>query len=541
MQRNLPSYTVTDPVNFEWDTLVNVLEGVLSQILMVTERSFVAAELYLIEELLKYLSNSNDPLILSVLLFCISSLFVSLSMSSCQITAAVSGVQLLPLILDNVSQVFVFQLLDKTRQETRSVSVKNLRRYATSFPDRLCQLQQTAHRSNLGRCKLNCGQIVNALNLIPARAVVVYFPSPFNVPRVQGKAAVVMQVAGFKTAVQQIGNLVANPVATSVHGRRREHEQHDEAGCAESAETTTTTKSVAKKKVASTLKARVINNKAKAAIVTIKDIASTPLPKRKRKINGSGDVSTLDLDIFSPVRLKITPAELPRNGGVNSGHFQEAAQSCYKLQLVFGNCGVISVNFVVKGYVEMVGVAPETSQDIAEEIIFKGGRYLEAQVSVKRGPRVNPDFYLFFSCHDQTRGQADHPGRLRLLFEKCQTCFEAISRNSFYFGNVGNATKIYLVLQIIHGVTLADIAERLKESMMQHVAAAASNVVVDPQDGSAGISVRPSNSVMGNGAFEFDNYVTQKYFARTEANLHPQLPSMAPKSIPAEQQQQIVL
>ncbi|KAL1378865.1 hypothetical protein pipiens_003894 [Culex pipiens pipiens] len=98
---NLPPCTVTDPVEFEWDALVNVLEGVLSQILMVTERSSVAGELYLIEELLKYLSNSNDPLILSVLLFCISSLFVFRSMSSCQITAAVSGFQLLPLILDH--------------------------------------------------------------------------------------------------------------------------------------------------------------------------------------------------------------------------------------------------------------------------------------------------------------------------------------------------------------------------------------------------------------------------------------------------------
>ncbi|KAL1395233.1 hypothetical protein pipiens_011406 [Culex pipiens pipiens] len=163
MQRNLPPCTVTDPVDFEWDALVNVLEGVLSQILMVTERSSVAGELYLIEELLKYLSNSNDPLILSVLLFCISSLFVFRSMSSCQITAAVSGVQLLPLILDNVSQAFVFQLPD----ETRSVSVKNLGRSSKTHTDRLCRLQQTAHRSNLGRCKLICGQIVNALNLIP--------------------------------------------------------------------------------------------------------------------------------------------------------------------------------------------------------------------------------------------------------------------------------------------------------------------------------------------------------------------------------------
>ncbi|KAL1377462.1 hypothetical protein pipiens_016243 [Culex pipiens pipiens] len=136
-----PTTTVTDPVEFEWDALVNVLEGVLSQILMVTERSSVAGELYLIEELLKYLSNSNDPLILSVLLFCISSLFVFRSMSSS----------------------FVFQLPD----ETRSVSVKNLGRSSKTHTDRLCRLQQTAHRNNLGRCKLICGQIVNALNLIP--------------------------------------------------------------------------------------------------------------------------------------------------------------------------------------------------------------------------------------------------------------------------------------------------------------------------------------------------------------------------------------
>lgn len=40
----------------------------------------------------------------------------------------------------------------------------------------------------------------------------------------------------------------------------------------------------------------------------------------------------------------------------------------------------MSANLVGKGYVEMTGVDPETSQDIAEQIISKGGRYLEAQV-----------------------------------------------------------------------------------------------------------------------------------------------------------------
>lgn len=51
--------------------------------------------------------------------------------------------------------------------------------------------------------------------------------------------------------------------------------------------------------------------------------------------------------------------------------------------MVFGNCGVLSSGslFEGKGYVEMTSIDAETSQDIAEGINSKGGRYLEAQVS----------------------------------------------------------------------------------------------------------------------------------------------------------------
>ncbi|EAT38913.1 AAEL009245-PA, partial [Aedes aegypti] len=114
-------------------------------------------------------------------------------------------------------------------------------------------------------------------------------------------------------------------------------------------------------------------------------------------------------------------------------------------ELVFGNCGVMSANLVGKGYVEMTGVDPETSHDIAEQIIAKGG-HSEAQIQ-------------------RSKNQAEEGILLaageRLLFEECQTCFEAISRNSFYMGDVGNATKMNLVLQMISGVMLAGIAERL--------------------------------------------------------------------------------
>lgn len=50
--------------------------------------------------------------------------------------------------------------------------------------------------------------------------------------------------------------------------------------------------------------------------------------------------------------------------------------------MVFGNCGVLSSSSMIdgKGYVEMTSIDSETSQDIAEGITSKGGRYLEAQV-----------------------------------------------------------------------------------------------------------------------------------------------------------------
>lgn len=47
----------------------------------------------------------------------------------------------------------------------------------------------------------------------------------------------------------------------------------------------------------------------------------------------------------------------------------------------------------------------------------------------------------------------------RSLFDECQTCFEAMGRNSFFLGDVGNASKMYLILQTIAGVTLGALSE----------------------------------------------------------------------------------
>lgn len=101
----------------------------MSRILHVNERPSVQTGLRLLEECLRI--DSRDPLILSILLACVSSLFVFLSMSSCQITAgncvAMTGVSLLPRVLDKIFACVTFQ------EPTQPVATKNLRRHSGSL------------------------------------------------------------------------------------------------------------------------------------------------------------------------------------------------------------------------------------------------------------------------------------------------------------------------------------------------------------------------------------------------------------------------
>jgi len=114
--------------------------------------------------------------------------------------------------------------------------------------------------------------------------------------------------------------------------------------------------------------------------------------------------------------------------------------------MVFGNCGVLQEINADKSYVEMTGIDAETSQDIAEAINNRGGRYLEAQV---QGSKVQAEegTLVILAAGD------------RSLFDDCQSCFQAMGKNSFYLGEVGNASKMNLVLQVTAGVTLAGLAE----------------------------------------------------------------------------------
>lgn len=114
--------------------------------------------------------------------------------------------------------------------------------------------------------------------------------------------------------------------------------------------------------------------------------------------------------------------------------------------LIFGNCGVLSETTSSKGYVEMTGIDPETSKDISEAIMSKGGRYLEAQMQGSK-TQAEEGKLVILAAGD------------RSLFEDCQSCFIAMGVNSFYMGDVGNASKMNLLMQLMHGIFLAGLTE----------------------------------------------------------------------------------
>lgn len=116
--------------------------------------------------------------------------------------------------------------------------------------------------------------------------------------------------------------------------------------------------------------------------------------------------------------------------------------------MVFGNCGVMAEISGGKGYVEMTGIGADTSQDIAEAITSKGAKYLEAQVQGSKN-QAEEGTLVILAAGD------------RELFDDCHSCFGAMGKNSFFLGEVGNATKMNLVLQLLAGVTLAGLAESM--------------------------------------------------------------------------------
>ncbi|XP_046395855.1 exportin-5 isoform X3 [Ischnura elegans] len=121
-QRGEPC-TGTSLEYLEWDALSQVLDSVLGKILATDRgRPPVESGLRLLEMCLAF--ETDDPLVLSTLLSCISALFVFLSMAP--------GSGLLPRVLDKIFAALILSPPGQTK-ESRSRAVRNVRRHAASL------------------------------------------------------------------------------------------------------------------------------------------------------------------------------------------------------------------------------------------------------------------------------------------------------------------------------------------------------------------------------------------------------------------------
>ncbi|GFR05806.1 putative oxidoreductase GLYR1 homolog [Trichonephila clavata] len=145
-----------------------------------------------------------------------------------------------------------------------------------------------------------------------------------------------------------------------------------------------------------------------------------------------------------------TPADIVQNCDIIFCCISEPHAS---KSLVFGKCGILEglekCRFGTKEYVEMTSIDSRTSQGIAEVISQRGGKYLEAPI-IGSLSAAEEGTLLIISA-----GNHD-------VFNSCETCFFAISKNSLYLSaDVGNASNMNLIHSMLMSTSNAVMAEQM--------------------------------------------------------------------------------
>ncbi|XP_063286826.1 cytokine-like nuclear factor N-PAC isoform X4 [Pelobates fuscus] len=150
-----------------------------------------------------------------------------------------------------------------------------------------------------------------------------------------------------------------------------------------------------------------------------------------------------DLFIQEGANLGRTPAEVVSTCDIT---FACVADPKAAKDLVLGPSGVLQGIRPGKCYVDMSTVDPETVAEVAQVIVSRGGRFLEAPVSGNQ-QLSNDGMLVILAAGDQG------------VYEDCSSCFQAMGKASFFLGEVGNAARMMLILNMVQGSFMATIAE----------------------------------------------------------------------------------
>lgn len=143
--------------------------------------------------------------------------------------------------------------------------------------------------------------------------------------------------------------------------------------------------------------------------------------------------------------LGASPAEVVAASDITFAMVSDPAAA---RQLCLGEGGAIHGLTAGKGYIDVSTVDPETAMELGRAITAGGGRYLEAPVSGSKKPAEEGQ--LVFLC-----------GGDRSLYDEAQAALAVMGKKSFYFGEVGQAAKMKLVINMIMGSVMAAFAEGL--------------------------------------------------------------------------------
>ncbi|CAM6087882.1 unnamed protein product [Calypogeia fissa] len=140
-----------------------------------------------------------------------------------------------------------------------------------------------------------------------------------------------------------------------------------------------------------------------------------------------------------------SPAEVVTKCGIT---FAMLADPAVALLVAFGPEGVLGAITSGKAYVDMSTVDGETSTKISKAITEKGGRFLEAPVSGSKGPAI-AGALIILSAGDKS------------LYDEVTPAFDAMGKKSFYLGEVGQAARMKLVVNMIMGSMMTAFSEGL--------------------------------------------------------------------------------
>ncbi|XP_033646289.1 glyoxylate/succinic semialdehyde reductase 1-like [Asterias rubens] len=114
--------------------------------------------------------------------------------------------------------------------------------------------------------------------------------------------------------------------------------------------------------------------------------------------------------------------------------------------IVFGEHGVLDGMKEGKALVDMSTVDIGTVTGVEGAISAREGRFLEAPVVGSVQPAMEGSLVVI-SAGDRT------------LYEDCTSCFQAMGKKAFYLGDVGNGSKMKIIINMITGCIMSGFAE----------------------------------------------------------------------------------